>query len=123
MSTHPDNIEPELEQLARFLADGSLLPEVRAVCGFMSFEFTHPFGDGNGHTGRMLLLAMLQETYSIPAMFCFARELALGRHKASHEFALVRSGEHSVVDYCCAMLTHLYEAQEDAESLVSRMAC
>ena len=117
VSTHHDNVQAELAQLGSFLADGTLAPEVRAACGFLSFEFTHPFGDGNGHTGRMLLLSMMQGRYSLPTLFCFAEELTLGRLKASHQFALIRSGEHSVADFCHAMLAYLSEAQEGAEEL------
>ena len=111
ISTHPDQVEAELDELAAFLADESLLPEVRAVCGFQSLEFTHPFADGNGHTGRMLVPAILQGRYTPQTLARFSRELVLGRKKASYQFSLIRNGERTVPEFCHAMLSCLNEAQ------------
>ena len=64
----PGDFERELDRLVAFLADSRLLPEARAACSYALLEWTHPFMDGNGHTGRMLLLSVLQGCYSLLSM-------------------------------------------------------
>ena len=110
INTHHTNIVSELDELTAFLADCGIAPEARAACGFLSLEFTHPFADGNGHVGRLLLLSMLQGLHSPESLAFLSRELVLGRAKASHQFSLVRSREHDVREFCLAMLTYLLEA-------------
>ena len=110
----PGGFERELDCLAAFLADGRLLPEVRAACAYALLEWTHPFMDGNGHTGRMLLLSVLQERYSLPSTTFFSRALCLGRGVTCGQFALLREGKGSLAGFCAATLAQLGEAQLDA---------
>lgn len=117
INAEPGEIAGELGELLRFLSDESVLPEVRAVAAFAAFEFTHPFSDGNGHTGRMLMLSALQEGYSLFSMTCFSRALILGREEAARLFSLLRGGECSLAAFCLSWLGHLCEVSRGARCL------
>ena len=107
----PADFHRELDRLVAFLADGRLLPEMRAACAYALLEWTHPFMDGNGHTGRMLLLSVLQDFYSLPSMIAFTRALCLGREVTCGQFALLREGKGSLAGFCAATLAQLGDAQ------------
>jgi len=111
VNTDPNNVEEELEQLLAFLADEQLPDEVRAVAAFPAFEFTHPFEDGNGHVGRMLVLSTLQSRYSLQTMVGFSETLVFGKRKFTHLFGMLRRGEYSLADFCQAALRQLHDAQ------------
>ena len=86
--------------------------DARAVAAFAAFEFTHPFSDGNGHTGRMLMLSVLQEGYSLFSMTSFSRMLVLGREEAARLFSLLRGGECSLAAFCLRWLEYFCEELE-----------
>ena len=107
MNTDAANVEEELAQLLSFLADESLPDEVRAAAAFPAFEFTHPFADGNGHVGRMLVLSILQGRYPLQAMVRFSKALVFGKGESMHLFGLLRRGEYTLADFCHATLQQL----------------
>jgi Fic/DOC family len=55
---HPKRISEHVDQLTRFL-DGHPQGFVRSAIGFGWFEWIHPFRDGNGRVGRVLLRRLL----------------------------------------------------------------
>ena len=111
VNTNPDNVEEELEQLLAFLADEQLPDEVRAVAAFPAFEFTHPFEDGNGHVGRMLVLSTLQNQYSLQTMVGFSKALVFGKREITHLFGMLRRDECSLADFCHDALRRLHDTQ------------
>jgi Fic family protein len=65
-------LRDKLEQLERFIyANDDLDPLVRLALVHYQFEAIHPFGDGNGRTGRILILLYLVEAelLSFPVLF------------------------------------------------------
>lgn len=118
----PDDLERELTFLLRLLRNDALLPEVRAVCGFALFEWIHPFKDGNGHTGRMLMLSALSRIYSLPSIVCFSSELVMERGRTEREFSHLRTGEGGLIDFCSGVFSQLEDAHSEAMNLV-REAC
>ena len=114
----PADYEEELEGLLAFFQDTTLEPEIRAACGYALFEWIHPFADGNGHVGRMLALALLQDIYSLPAMVCFSWALVRGRGRTSALFATLRSGEGTLVGFGRGTLEQLHGAQALARGLL-----
>ena len=120
--TDPGDFERELDRLVSFLGDARLLPEVRAACAYALLEWTHPFMDGNGHTGRTLLLSALQDRYSLLSMTFFSRALCLGRDVTCGQFALLREGKGGLAGFCAATLAQLGEAQLDATRALEQVA-
>ena len=114
----PEDIERDISALLTLLLSDALLPEVRAVCAFAMFEWIHPFSDGNGHTGRMLMLAALCGRYSVPTLVCFSSELVIRKYLAKKAFGPLRSGEGRLNDFCGQIFSQFENAQEEALHLL-----
>jgi len=57
----PEQIEVEMRSLLQWLGESPYDEIVTSVLFFHEFESIHPFGDGNGRTGRTLFQILLQE--------------------------------------------------------------
>lgn len=67
-----DVIRNKLKNLENFInSDGNMDPLIKMALMHYQFEAIHPFSDGNGRTGRILLLLYLklQKLLDIPAIF------------------------------------------------------
>ena len=60
MPPPPDAVARLLDDLLAFCNDGSLLALVQAAIAHAQFETIHPFVDGNGRTGRVLIHLVLR---------------------------------------------------------------
>lgn len=116
----PKNIHAELAQLLDLLSDSTLMPEIRAVCGFALFEWIHPFTDGNGHTGRMLMNAALGRMYHLPTLVCFSSETVMGKGRTGNLLDLLRTGEGNLNDFCSGVLAQLEGAQAEAAKILRK---
>jgi Fic family protein len=63
----PNEMLEALGELERFLHDRSLPPLVQAALVHYQFEAIHPFLDGNGRIGRLLIILFLLERKVLPA--------------------------------------------------------
>ena len=63
----PDELMECLGALERFLHDEALPPLVHAALAHSQFEAIHPFLDGNGRVGRLLITLLLIERNLLPA--------------------------------------------------------
>ena len=63
----PDELMPCLDALERFLHDDSLPVLVHAALAHAQFEAIHPFLDGNGRVGRLLITLLLTERGILPS--------------------------------------------------------
>jgi Fic family protein len=63
---HPDDLMDCLGALEKFLHDRSLPPLVQIALAHYQFEAIHPFLDGNGRTGRLLVTLFLVERDILP---------------------------------------------------------
>lgn len=63
----PEELGELLEDLCRFCDDDALPPIVHAAIAHAQFETIHPFGDGNGRTGRALIHVLLRRRGLAPA--------------------------------------------------------
>ncbi|HET9490838.1 MAG TPA: Fic family protein [Methylomirabilota bacterium] len=63
----PDQVLPCLDAWEKFLHDRSLPPLVQAGLVHYQFEAIHPFVDGNGRVGRLLITLFLIERKVLPA--------------------------------------------------------
>jgi Fic family protein len=62
----PNEMKIALSNLEAFLHDDSLPPLVVAALSHYQFEAIHPFGDGNGRVGRLLISLLLHERGLLP---------------------------------------------------------
>jgi Fic family protein len=63
----PEEVDNLLEDLAGFSNAEMLPPLVQAAIAHAQFETIHPFGDGNGRTGRALIHVLLRRRGLTPA--------------------------------------------------------
>jgi Fic family protein len=62
----PDEVEPCLAKWERFLHESDLPPLVTIALAHYQFEAIHPFLDGNGRVGRLLITLFLIERQILP---------------------------------------------------------
>lgn len=55
----PGQLAPAMAELVRFMNEGAARPLIRTALAHVEFEALHPFEDGNGRIGRMLITLML----------------------------------------------------------------
>jgi hypothetical protein len=101
-----------LNRLIDLLSDERLAPELRAACGLGLQDWIHPFSDGNGHVGRLIMLSVLEGGYSQPTLVCLAREFVVNRNTTVGQFARLRNREHDAVGFCAGLLGQVSDAQE-----------
>lgn len=81
----PDEVEPCMAALERFLHDERLpySPLVRAAVAHVQFETIHPFLDGNGRIGRLLIALVLhhEDVLRQPLLYL---SLYLKQHRAEY---------------------------------------
>ncbi|MEN8240190.1 MAG: Fic family protein [Actinomycetota bacterium] len=63
----PEDVAPLIEDLARYTTRTDIAPVVQAFVAHARFEVIHPFVDGNGRVGRMLLQHILAGRLQTPA--------------------------------------------------------
>src|SRR6056297_24575 len=55
----PEQLRPAMERLVKFIDDESTPPLLNVALAHVEFEALHPFNDGNGRIGRMLITLSL----------------------------------------------------------------
>jgi len=115
----PDEVPAWLDRLVDLLSDERLAPELRAACGLGLLDWIHPFSDGNGHTGRLLMLAMLSARYSQLTLVCLAYELVVNRAATIQQFKQLRERNNDAVGFCLGMLCQIEDAQGRALDMLA----
>lgn len=67
----PEQLAPAMARLVHFMNESEVRPLIRTAIAHVEFEALHPFEDGNGRIGRMLITLMLWKlgTLSQPNFF------------------------------------------------------
>jgi Fic family protein len=70
----PEQLAPAIETLVHFMRDDKTQPILRTALAHAEFEALHPFEDGNGRVGRMLITLMLWNTGVLSAPHFFVSD-------------------------------------------------
>lgn len=91
----PDEMRQALDDLERFLHDeyGTTPPVIKAGLAHAQFETIHPFLDGNGRVGRLLISLILVVDGVLSQPFLYL-SLYLREHRADYYEALQRVRTH-----------------------------
>ncbi len=117
MPPPPRQISPLIEKLLKYTNNTkeSFIP-IKAVLTHYSFEKIHPFLDGNGRVGRLLLQAVLKkEGYDMKGLLSL--EEYLDNHRSAYYSAL-EDPERDVTGYVEFMLEAIAETALKAKELV-----
>ena len=89
-----DELTACLDALERFLHDDALPPLVHAGLAHAQFEAIHPFLDGNGRVGRLLITLLLVERQVLPSplLYLSAYFEATREEYYAHLLAVTRDG-------------------------------
>ena len=81
----PERVAPLLADLERFIHDArpTLPPLVRVALAHVQFETIHPFLDGNGRIGRLLIAALLEQWRLLPEPLMYLSGY-LKQHQAAY---------------------------------------
>ena len=106
----PDRIEGAVREMLSFANGRHLSLEERAAVTKLSLEYIHPFRDGNGHVGRMLMCRMLAPAYAPVALLSFVAVLQGRRMEVSRAIADTVRARSDAARFVRLMLESLGEA-------------
>lgn len=117
MPPPPRQVQPLMEKLLKFVnSEKEIFLPIRACLAHFIFEKIHPFLDGNGRVGRLLLQSILHKGgYGMKGM------LSLEEYLDSHRSLYYRSLENSekdVTDYVEFMLEAISATAREAKRMV-----
>lgn len=121
----PPQATPDaIDGLAKFInrpEREDALPLIDAALAHYQFEAIHPFGDGNGRVGRMLIALMLAESGVLPQPLLYMSPW-LERHKAFYidlMFGVSQSG--NWIPWIAFFLRAVAESAEETIEVVQRI--
>ena len=117
----PDELMPCLDALERFLRDDSLPVLVHAALAHAQFEAIHPFLDGNGRVGRLLITLLLAERGVLPSPPLYLSAYFEETREAyyAHLLAITESGDWE--DWLVYFLRGVRLQAEDALARIERI--
>ncbi|HKG04249.1 MAG TPA: Fic family protein [Conexibacter sp.] len=112
-----------LDDLERFLHEDSLRPLVQAAVLHYAFEAIHPFGDGNGRVGRLLLPLFLRDRKLLPQPLLYLSAY-FERNRVDYYDGLMRVSTHGDWDgwvrfFLNGVREQAIEAADLAEALLA----
>lgn len=97
----PEMLPAGMSEWARYLGDQSVTPILRTAVGHVEFEALHPFKDGNGRLGRMLITLLLWKYGLIRAPHFFVSQVFEER-KAEYVERMRRVSSHGEWSEWCS---------------------
>lgn len=122
VSPPPKEINGLIDQLFQYINNNTeKFPLIKAFIAHVVFEKIHPFTDGNGRVGRLLIQTILQSSkYSFPTNIAF--EEYIDHHKNDYYYSL-DVGMKNTNEYLCFMLNAFYSQVEKLKKqLANQMA-
>src|SRR3989344_5623324 len=113
----PEKVSTLLTQLNKFInSEEEKFPLIAAFISHLIFEKIHPFLDGNGRVGRLLIFAILKaKNYDLGFFVPF--EEYLDNHKSDYYYYL-DTGLQNTNDYLLFMLTSFLSQVEDLKNRI-----
>lgn len=117
----PEQLGPAMESLTQFINSEDTLPILKAAVAHAEFEALHPFDDGNGRLGRMLITLMLWEDGVLSAPHFFVSDY-FERHKDEYiERLRAVSAKGDWTGWCAFFLAALTAQAHSNIDLVGRI--
>lgn len=112
-----------LDDLDRFLNEDALRPLVQAAVAHYQFEAVHPFGDGNGRVGRLLIPLFLRDRGLLPQPLLYLSAY-FERSRSEYYERLLRVSTHGDWDgwiryFLVGVATQAQEAADLADQLLA----
>lgn len=110
----PQNINDLMSNWEKFVNDplkGS--PLLRAAVGHFQFEAIHPFTDGNGRTGRILLLMQLIDSGILELPIIHISQY-VNKHRSEYYDLLLRVSSHNDWEGFISFILSAYRSQAEA---------
>jgi len=101
---NPIVMQDALENWEQYVTDGWRDPLIGAAVAHAQFEIIHPFNDGNGRVGRMIIPLMLAQTRTISAPNFYISGYFEARREAyyDHLLAITETGDWtSWIEFFC----------------------
>lgn len=117
----PDHLMDCLDSFEKFLNDKSLPPLIQIALAHYQFEAIHPFLDGNGRVGRLLITLFLVERGILPTPLLYLSAFFEATRSEYYDLlsAVTKKGDwHSWLIY---FLNGIARQSEDAISRASRI--
>ena len=114
-------VKPLVEDLVRFCNRTDLPPALQAAVAHAQFETIHPFGDGNGRTGRALIHVVLRRRGLTPR-FVPPVSLVLATHREAYVDGLVAFREGRLADWADIFGRALHASARRAADLAQEVA-
>lgn len=117
----PDEVEPCLAAWEKFLNESDLPPLVTIALAHYQFEAIHPFLDGNGRVGRLLITLFLIEKRILPAPLLYLSAFFETSRRDYYDSLLAVSTRGAWADWIEYFLLGVARMSEDAVSRAERM--
>ena len=117
----PDQVEPCLAAWEKFLHESDLPPLVTIALAHYQFEAIHPFLDGNGRVGRLLITLFLIERKILPAPLLYLSAFFEASRRDYYDGLLGISERAEWQDWIEYFLLGVARMSEDAVRRAGRM--
>jgi Fic family protein len=117
----PNKVEDCLSAWEKFLRESELPPLITIALAHYQFEAIHPFPDGNGRVGRLLITLFLIERHILPTPLLYISAFFEAARRDYYEGLLGISQRGAWQDWLEYFLLGVARMSEDALSRAARM--